>query len=244
MRSTLKTICIATTLGFLAYGNAIAADYTVGIGGIGFNVYSITEKGVKLVQQYIYPGDDYTGNPASPLRFSINPQHDFVYIAYTAPVPYQIDPIIAAYSITPKGLVLQWQSTLLTGDPSLMGTTLVAGRDYVIENTFPVAALWVEIYSNSGQHIVDDKDTGVVGQSLISGHISPNEKFYYSCRGVVTGYTPMPATTVVVYEMVDGGLLDTSVAQPLATSTDPVFAANLCLPTPIRYGAPGNDPGP
>jgi hypothetical protein len=148
--------------------------------------------------------------------------------------------------ITPKGLVYQWQRQMVTGDPTLQGTTLEAGRDYVIENTFPDATdLWVEIYSKSGQHLVQDLGAtgGFDGGGLISGHISYNGKFYYSCRDVPATYPVTPANTVVVYELRDNGLLDTSLSKPLATSTDPVFVANVCVPTPPRFGDPGNDPG-
>jgi len=249
----LKFICIGTTLGFLAYGNAMSADYAVGVvnpsvfGGTGVNLYSVTAKGVDLVQQYAFPEADYYGNTAAgPLTLAMDPAHDFVYIAYNGPGLFEdwANPILAAFTITSKGLVYQWQSEIETGDPTLQGTTLEAGPNYVIENTFPDAVdLWVEIYSKSGQHIVDDKGNGSGNASgLISGHISPSGKLYYSCRDVPTTEPVTPANTVVVYELSGTGLLDTSLSKPLATSTDPVFVANVCVPTPPRLADIGGWP--
>jgi hypothetical protein len=196
----LKFACTAATVGSLVFGNAIAVDYAAGIanrsamaddysvgivnlgtgahgGGTGLNLYSISRKGVDLIQKYILPQTDSTGNLASPLTLSMNPAHDFVYVAYTGPHVYAgpgssqdafDQPVLVAFMITPAGLVYQWERQLVTGDPSLQGATLTAGPDYVIENTFPdTENLEVSILSQTrGQVIVDDFGTTGVSEFL------------------------------------------------------------------------------
>lgn len=209
----------------------MAADYAnLGSGyegaGTALNLYSITSKGVDLVQTYVLQQKDYTGQLASPLTLSMNPAHDFVYVVYSGPKvepggnSYQ--PILVAFKITPKGLELQWQNIVVTGDPGLRESSITAGKNYIMENTFPCCGLVVVIYSQSGQLMVEDP--GENGEDLVSAHISPNGDFYYSCVEEPTATYPAPtADTVRVYELSDTSVLYAALVQPLATSTDPTI---------------------
>jgi hypothetical protein len=225
--SELKIVSMMAML--LGGSAAIAADYSVGVVGLGVgtgfgysgtavNLYRTTAKGVELVQNYISPEIDWTGQFSRPLTLAVNPTHDFVYIAYTGtPLPN-----IVGFKITPLGLVKEWGQELDTGDPSLQGTTLVALDGYLVENTYPGVGLWVNILTQSGQEVVFD--AGSNGDDLVSGHIDPTGKFYYSCRDVSSSPTvpAAPANTVLVFN------LDRSATTPLLTSIDPTFVQGIC----------------
>lgn len=230
----MKTLTTVTMLGAMACGSAMAADYSVGIVGAGtgfegagtsLNLYSITDKGVDLVKgsPYVFPQTvPYSGNAYEPILVSMAPVHDFVYVVYFG-VPSL--PIIVQFKITPKGLVYQWQQELSTGDVGLQGSSISTVSNYVIEKTYPAEALWVHILNRSGEEVVSD--AGSNGDNLVSAHIDPNGKFYYSCRIIPQTYygETGPANAVAVYD------LDSSVAvgsPPLLTSTDPVFVQSEC----------------
>jgi hypothetical protein len=119
-----------------------------------------------------------------------------------------------------------------TGDPGLGGSSIAAGRDYVIVNSFPDGdTLEVRIYSQSGQLILFDEGDNL---NLASGRVSPNGKFYYSCTQTPISVRPATTANIVrVYDLSEP-IASTSLAQPLATSTDPIFIASVCGP-PTKY---------
>jgi hypothetical protein len=55
-----------------------------GAGGTGLNLYSITSKGVKLVETYTLQNTGVKGQAYAPLTVSVNPAHNFVYATYAA----------------------------------------------------------------------------------------------------------------------------------------------------------------
>jgi hypothetical protein len=219
----------------LTSGSAMAADYSVGIvglgtgiaanepGGIGLNLYAITDKGPRLVQQLIASGQ--FAAPLSPV--TINPKHDFVYVTYLHlnSSGGTTNPYLVGYKITPTGLVEQWESELFTGDEGLAGS-ITAIDNYLIESFSPGGSLFVTVLTQSGQQVVSD--TGTDGD-LVAGHIDQNGKFYYSCRDVVemSGGPLGPANTVVVYDLKASGSV-TPETTPIATSTDPAFVQSIC----------------
>jgi hypothetical protein len=215
---------------FLGNSAAIAADYSVGIvgagtrfdgGGTAINLYRITEKGVELVQDYILQEFDFTGQLSSPLTLAMDPAHDFVYVAYTG----TSIPNIVGFKITPQGLVKKWEHRLDTGDAGLQGTTLESLQDYLVENTYPFG-LWVHVLTQSGRELV--VDAGSNGLNLVSGHIDPHGKLYYSCRYVTSPpvFPNGPANTVAVYDLDKSGV-DFG-TPPILTSTDPTFVRSIC----------------
>jgi hypothetical protein len=214
----------------LGSSSTIAADYSVGIVGLGtrvgggtaINLYRITQKKVELVQDYIAQEVDTMGQLVYPLALAVNPAHDFVYVAYTGTgLNGSGEPNIVGFKITPQGLVKEWEQRLETGDHELQGTTLVAQKGYLIENTHPSGGLWVHVLAQSGQEVVSDN--GGIGYNLASGHTDPHGELYYSCRYPgVNG----PANTVVVYDLDSGRVNDTT--PPLLASTDPTFVQSIC----------------
>jgi len=221
----MKILRTAFLLGSLACASAMAADYSVGIVGLGtgifgagtgLNLYSITDHGVDLVA-----GSPFLFPPDEPLLAAVAPKHDFVYVAYEDSPSL---PIIVQYKITPTGLVYQWQALFSTGDPSLQGSTLNAVSKYLIEYTYPATPeqLYVYVLDQAGKELVYDYGTN--GSNLISAHIDPNGKFYYSCRYI--GSPPNgPANSVAVYKLDN---LVTPSTPPLLTSTDSVFVQSEC----------------
>ena len=96
-------------LGMLTSRIAMAADYAVGTVNLGtgsvgtsLNLYSMTRKGVDLIQNYILQQTDTYGRLVAPLALSMsmNPHHDFVYLAYTGPGPTGAldQPMLVAFS--------------------------------------------------------------------------------------------------------------------------------------------------
>jgi hypothetical protein len=228
----MKMLQTGFLLGSLAFGPAMAADYSVGIvnAGTGFegagtalNLYSITNKRVDLVQgsPYMLPAV-VGGGPYEPILVSIAPEHDLVYVVYFHWCCGT--PVIVQFQITPKGLVYQWEQRLDTGDAGLQGSSINAVSNYLIERTYPGEGLWVRIHDRSGQEVVDD--VGTDGMNLISGHIDPEGKFYYSCRNLSATYPgEAPANAVAVYKLDRSVTLDST---PFLTSTDPVFVQSEC----------------
>jgi hypothetical protein len=227
----MKMLQTGLLLGSLAFGTAMAADYSVGIvnkgsgfqgAGTALNLYSITPKGIDLVRgsPYVLPSD-ISGGPNEPILVSIAPEHDLVYVVY-----FHIccgTPMIVQFKITPKGLVYQWQQRLDTADAGLQGSSISAVANYVFEKTYPYG-LWVHILDRSGQEVV--QDSGTDGMNLISGHIDPEGKFYYSCRNISATYPGEgPANSVAVYKLDRLVTLDST---PFLTSTDPVFVQSEC----------------
>jgi hypothetical protein len=216
----------------LAFGSAMAADYSVGIvnkgsgfegAGTALNLYSISHKGVDLVRgsPFVLP-PTITGVSNEPILVSIAPEHDLVYVVY-----FHIccgEPMIVQFKITPRGLVYQWEQQLQTADAGLQGSSIDAVSNYVIERTYPDLGLWIHILDRSGQEVVED--VGTDGMNLISGHIDPEGKFYYSCRNLSATYPGEgPANAVAVFKLDRFVTLETT---PFLTSTDPVFVQSEC----------------
>jgi hypothetical protein len=227
----MKMFQTGLLLGLLAFGTAMAADYSVGIdnkgsgfqgAGTALNLYSITAKGIDLVQgsPYVLP-PAIGGSPYEPILVSIAPEHDLVYAVYF----HQCcgTPVIVQFKITPNGLVYRWQHRLDTADAGLQGSSINTVANYVIEKTYPYG-LWVHILDRSGQEVV--VDSGTDGMNLISGHVDPEGKFYYSCRNLSATYPSQgPANAVAVYKLDRRVTLDTT---PFLTSTDPDFVQSEC----------------
>jgi hypothetical protein len=217
-------------LGVLAGGGAMAADYSVGIvnlgtgtlgGGTALNLYATRKTGIDLVQTYVLPQNDFTGNLSSPLTLAMNPAHTFVYVVYTG----LSQPNIVGLKITATGLVYEWQDEIQTGDAGLQGTTLTAGHNYVIENTYPFG-LWEHVVSQAGVELINDYENGGgSGVYLISGRVDSTRTFYYSCLS--TSSSP-PATSVSVFRVESGVDVYTSTASPTSTSTDPTYVQSVC----------------
>jgi hypothetical protein len=216
----------------LAFGSAMAADYSVGIvnkgsgfqgAGTALNLYSISHKGIDLVRgsPYVLP-PTIGGGPNEPILVSIAPEHNLVYVVY-----FHIccgEPMIVQFKITPRGLVYQWEQELQTADAGLQGSSIDAVSNYVIERTYPDLGLWIHILDRSGQEVVED--VGTDGMNLISGHIDPEGKFYYSCRNLSATYPGEgPANAVAVFKLDRFVTLETT---PFLTSTDPVFVQSEC----------------
>jgi|SRR3984957_185793 len=228
----METLRIGMLLGSLAFGNAMAADYSVGIvdkgsgfegAGTALNLYSISHKGVDLVRgsPYVLP-PTISGVSNEPILVSIAPEHDLVYVVYVR--VFFGEPIIVQFRITPKGLVYQWEQVVQTGDAGLQGSSIEAVANFVIEKTYPAEALYVHILDHKGQEIVSD--FGSNGENLIAGHIDPGGKFYYSCRNLSATYPGEgPANAVSIFEL-DENVTDETI--PLLTSTDPVFVQSEC----------------
>ena len=228
----METLRIGMLLGSLAFGNAMAADYSVGIvdkgsgfegAGTALNLYSISHKGVDLVRgsPYVLP-PTISGVSNEPILVSIAPEHDLVYVVYVR--VFFGEPIIVQFRITPKGLVYQWEQVVQTGDAGLQGSSIEAVANFVIEKTYPAEALYVHILDRKGQEIVSD--FGSNGENLIAGHIDPGGKFYYSCRNLSAAYSGEgPANAVSIFKL-DEHVTDETI--PLLTSTDPVFVQSEC----------------
>lgn len=228
----METLRIGMLFGSLAFGNAMAADYSVGIvdkgsgfegAGTALNLYSISHKGVDLVRgsPYVLP-PTINGVSNEPILVSIAPEHDLVYVVYVR--VFFGEPIIVQFRITPKGLVYQWEQVVQTGDAGLQGSSIEAVANYVIEKTYPAEALYVHILDHKGQEIVSD--FGSNGENLMAGHIDPGGKFYYSCRNLSATYPGEgPANAVSIFEL-DENVTDETI--PLITSTDPVFVQSEC----------------
>jgi hypothetical protein len=226
----MKLLTAIAMLGVLAGGRAMAADYSVGIvnlgtatlgGGTALNLYATKKTGIDLVQTYILPQNDFTGGLSSPLTLAMNPAHTFVYVVYTG----LSQPNIVGLKITPTGLVYEWQDEIQTGDAGLQGTTLTAGHNYVIENTYPFG-LWEHVVSQAGVELINDYENGGgSGVYLMAGRVDSTRTFYYSCRS--TSSSP-PATSVSVFRVESGVDVYTSLASPTASSTDPAYVQSVC----------------
>jgi hypothetical protein len=236
MNKILRATAFTTfaTLGMLTSRIVMAADYSVsivnagtGFGGAGtaLNLYSIKKKGVDLVEgsPYVFPQPPAPiYDTFEPIVVAMSPDHDFVYVVYVRVTSL---PIIVQFAITPHGLEYLWQQELSTGDPTLQRSSIGTVSHYVIEYTYPIGWLWVHILNESGQELVSDSGTN--GVNLVSAHIDPNGKFYYSCRYISPSYPYAngPANAVAVYTL---DKFVTEGSSPLLTSTDPVFVQSEC----------------
>jgi hypothetical protein len=231
----------AVVLSLWAAGSAFAADYTVGINGIGtgsmsggvsLNLYKTSDKGVELVKgsPFTYAPRAASGSPSfSPTSTLVDPDNNFAYVVYEN---YSL-PVLVKFAIKPTGLVFVWQSTVTYGGaPQLLsarcdGPCLAIVGDYTIEKTYPVG-LWVNILNSSGQSIlVDNNGNSVVNASHIAG------TFYFSCRNPSQGYDADEgslATSVAVYNLdqLHYASSDPSSAVPLVKSADPVYVQSVC----------------
>lgn len=229
----MKLYAALAVLGLWITGTAQGADYSVGIvnlgsgalgGGSAINLYSTTRNGIKLVQQYVFQQKDWTGNLAEPLTLAINPAHNYVYVVYTGHSLAAAQPIIVGFQITSTGLVYDWQHQLQTGDSGLQGTTLTAGPNYVIENTYPFD-LWVHVLSQAGEELMTDIEDDFDSTYVVSDSVDSTRTYYYSGRAA--SY-PAPATSVAVFRFESGTDVSTGTATPLGTSTDPLFIQSVC----------------
>jgi hypothetical protein len=227
----MKLKAMVMTLGLFVAGSAMATDYSVSIanlgkgvlgGGSAINLYATQDTGIELVESYVLPQDDFTGKRAEPLTFAINPAHSFVYAAYSGPN----QPVIVGLKITPKGLVYEWQHELATGDGGLQFTTLTAGADYVIENTYPVRGLVVHILDQAGSEmLVDATPTSNSPYTVLSGYVDPTTSLYYSCRSADGS---LPATSVSIYAFEHGVDVSAETARPVAKSTSSTYLQGVC----------------
>jgi len=112
---------------------------------------------------------------------------------------------------------------MVTGDSGLQGTTLTAGPNYVIENTYPFN-LWVHVLSQTGQELMTDAEDDF-GGTYVSGSVDSTRTYYYSCRAASF---PSPATSVAVFRFESGVDVSPSTSSPVGTSTDPVFIESVC----------------
>jgi hypothetical protein len=175
---------------------------------------------------YVLQETDSNGNNYGPALIILNPQHDFVYVEYTASAL----PLIVGFKITPHGLVKSWQMIASNAGSNELGS-MEAGPDYVVLRP---DSLWVPIntVNQSGQLVYIDAGDGL--NTVISVHVSPTGRLYYSCRYVSpsVSYDYSLANTVVVYRIPDGALQGKA-PQPISlahefTSTDPVFVQGIC----------------
>jgi len=229
-----RIVRIALALGLMfGAGELMAADYSITTvrpvsptafdPGNGLNLYSITAKGVELVKgsPYVLQQTDYTGQLASIFAVVMNPDHDFVYVVYSG----NVQPIVVGYSITPKGLIYQWQKIFTTGSNNLQLATVSAVNDFLVGEAHPAPfAHLVNVFNQDGQIIA-----GEFSENLVSGHVNRNGKFYYSCRATnfdAYGGIP-PADSVAVYDLKKGLVSGTNTV-PVTTSTDPTFVRSVC----------------
>ena len=200
-------------LSTLAFGSAMAADYWVGIvdpgtqfegAGTALNVYTITSKGVALVpgSPYVFPEQvpGGNGNYYLPIALALSPDHEIAYVAYVGCSPTICLPIIVQFKITSYGLVYQWQRQFNTGDAGLQGSTLTAGPNYVIENTYPFD-LWVHVLSQAGVELMRDFEAEYDGTYVVAASVDSTRTYYYSCRAVSF---PSTATSVAVFRFEKG----------------------------------------
>ena len=217
----------------LVFGSAMATDYSVGIvdkgsgfqgAGTALDLFAVSHKGLDLVRgsPYVLP-PTISGVSNEPVLVSIAPEHDLVYVVYVR--VFFGEPILVQFRITPKGLVNQWEQVLQTGDAGLQGSSISAVANYIIEKTYPAEALYIHILNQSGQEVVTD--FGSNGSNLVSGHIDPEGKFYYSCRFISPSFTGVggPANAVAIFKL-DKSVTDETI--PMLTSTDPVFVQSEC----------------
>ncbi|MGO9994342.1 MAG: hypothetical protein ACLPTF_17755 [Steroidobacteraceae bacterium] len=161
-----------------------------------------------------------SATPWGPALVSVTADHKYAYVVYYSETVYP--PLLVQFAITARGLVYEWQRPLQTGTTYLDFLTINTEGDYFTYYINPDGLQIFEVVDESGQLVVDDGGTFLPPLEIISGHIDPNGKFYYSCRYVGAPYSIGPANTVAVYE------LPFNFATPLVTSTDPVFVQSKC----------------
>lgn len=233
-----------TLLGVLVAGSAAAADYAVSVvngtigpfGGGAINLYVTSEHGIDHVSSFVFDQIDYTGYPATPFLAVINPAGTFVYAAYSGNNQSNGEPVLVGLKVTGTKLEYQWQQELETGDSGLQGATLVAGPDYVIENTFPDPLspfpLALYVVNQTGTQILSDGGKGT-GMQVVAGIVNPTASLYYSCRSA-TGSSP--ATEVSVYALKAGVDVKTGTAKPAGHSTNPAYVEAVCGNAASRFG--------
>jgi hypothetical protein len=231
MMMKINKLAVAVS-GLLMSGAALAADYSVGItnagtkvdgGGTALSVYETKDDGtIKLIQTYVFPQPGLYGTPAIVLTLAMNPQHTFVYVAYTS---YNSSPNLVGFEITPQGLVYKWEQEMQTGDADLQGSSLTAGDDYVIENKYPDMPniLYQTIVRQDGKTLAGD--AGDAGNYMISGRIDSKLKLYYSCRAATVLTKP---TWVNVYDVEKSPFNGYTFSAPIATSYDPNYVQSVC----------------
>ncbi len=228
-------ILIAMTMILASAGTmgAMGADYSVGIAPGGLNLYSITQKGVKLVKGSPFVTPVFDAYPVTPVIVAMNTQHNFVYVLYEHLTSLEPLAYIVGFKITEEGLQQKWVFQPLDMNPEANPLVeLTAGPNYAI-------AIWTNdftspytgwIINESGQLVA-----GVLslfnGNEHISDHVAPHENFYYFCHYV--GY-PGPQTETVSAYSLDKDTLNGKVQPPflqpqlLFNSTDPVFVESVC----------------
>lgn len=233
----MKVVTTIAMMWMMAGGSAIAADYSAGIVGLGaadccnpngsgtgVNLYTTTERGIKLVKGSPFV---FQPTPANPSDYPAEPvaavvSERFVYVAYDV---FPNQPILVQFAITPSGLQYRWQQQISTGDPDLGGSTLTTAGRYVMEKLYPIG-LWVRILNEAGQQLVIESN-GL--QVLNSSRMDANGKFYYSCRNPNADLqgANLPATSVSIYDL---DAIEAEPSAPFFTSTDPAYIQSVCAP--------------
>jgi hypothetical protein len=216
-------------LGLLVCGGAFAEDFSVVIAGspgphgigTGLNLYATTKKGVKLVEgsPYVLPASllPPSSYPWGPALLAVTADQNYAYAVYYSLNFYPA--FIVQFAITAKGLEYRWMQPLTAGNNDLGNVSISTVGDGVGYYSNPVDySFTFTVFDVSGNGIIYDDGGGVV-----SGHVDPHSKFYYSCR-TAQGYGGGPgggAGAVAVYALP----FDSA---PLAISTDPLYVQSVC----------------
>jgi hypothetical protein len=216
----MKLTTKLSILGMMACSGAMAADFSASITPQGINLYETPAQGMVLVQGSPYvlpqPGVAY---PLTPQLIAMSPGHDFLYVVYEQ-VPFHgdlpKDVNVVAFQVTDSGLVNQWSFALNMDPAEYKYISLVAGLNSVIVVTRP-NGLFANVFNEAGQQIYGDVSHG--GDQLLSGHVAPDNRFYYSCRQNASG------AYVSVYDL---GTVQSPGTSLLLTSYDADFIRSVC----------------
>lgn len=229
----MKIAIALMMMGIATSAAAAGVDYTVGVanlgsepggGGSALNAYSISDAGVKLLpgSPYVLNLKDPNGNTTYPYAVTLNTAHNFAYVEYV-----NIDlPYIVGFSITPNGLVYQWNIVASDAGNNFVNS-IVAGPNYVIAYSNP-AGLWAQIINQEGQQVTSE-GSSLDGVQLTAISVAGDGLFYYACHDAEPG---QPPTAVKVWKLPPGTFTGTA-PQPitpklLLKSTDPTFIQAQC----------------
>jgi hypothetical protein len=223
MGMSVKFLTPIVMLGMLFCGAAQAADYSASIAAGGINLYAITSHGVELVKgsPYVLPQPG-TAYPRTPAIVTLNPTHDFLYVVYEQ-LPYhgdlEDDVSVVGFRITAHGLRKEWSYDTNMDPFEYRFIALTAGWNSVIVYSQPYG-LFATVLDQSGEFIAGDGSAGTTGDHLLSGHVDPDNKFYYSCRANASG-----TKYVEVYSLPRHGL---ALQKLVTTSYDAAFIHSIC----------------
>jgi hypothetical protein len=209
-------------IGMMSGGSVMAADYSASITAGGIDLYAITGKGVDLVRgsPYVLP-EPGTAYPRTPAMLTLSPAHDFLYVVYEQQ-PYHgdlsDDVSVVGFKITSHGLVKKWSFDTNMDPAEYKYISLSVGLNSVIVYSKP-AGLFATVYSEEGDLIAGD-GSEVGGDQLLSGHVDPDNHFYYSCRVNTSAIKYLE-----VYSLPKNG---PTLQQLLVTSYDPSFMKSIC----------------